>query len=500
MNPSIRLGLCCINTVLKDGKTPIYCSRSIQRKAFSEKGEDEAKSRAIENVKDLYKMIEWNQKNGIQVLRVSSEMFPRATDEKCGYTIEFAKEELKKAGDLAKKYKHRLTFHPGQFNVIGTPNEKAFEATIKELSLHAEIYKYLGFEEEKDSVIVIHGGGLYGDKEETIQRWVCNFGRLPKTVQQKLVLENCEKCYSIRDCLTISYKIEEKYGFALPVVVDSHHYQCYNYYHKEAEQESLEKLVQEASKTWVKRGIRMKCHVSEQGAGQVGHHSDYISELPKEFLSVPEKLGLELDIFIEAKMKEQAIFFLYEIYPFLDLRSKEAKKNCESYSYKEVSQDELKKELSQRWKSQGSKKKEKTKLKSDCCDDDTNESDEEGDEEPNEEQNKKKTTKQQVKNQKNVKKNKDIQDLEVKNNQKHNQSDQVEKNKKKQQSDVDAQPSEKNGRRLRSGNKYTQVLDENNTGKEDKLINKNLNQQSDDELQVYNFDRKKNKNLRKKAF
>lgn len=89
-------------------------------------------------------MIEWNQKNGIQVLRVSSEMFPRATDEKCGYTIEFAEEELKKAGELAKKYGHRLTFHPGQFNVLGTPHEKAFLATVKELSLHAKIFEYMG--------------------------------------------------------------------------------------------------------------------------------------------------------------------------------------------------------------------------------------------------------------------------------------------------------------------------------------------------------------------
>lgn len=31
-------------------------------------------------------------------------MFPRAIDEKCGYTIEFAEDELKKAGDLSKKY------------------------------------------------------------------------------------------------------------------------------------------------------------------------------------------------------------------------------------------------------------------------------------------------------------------------------------------------------------------------------------------------------------
>lgn len=71
----------------------------------------------------------------------------------------------------------------------------------------------------------------------------------------------------MRDCLTISSKIDKKYGFVLPVVVDSHHYECYNVYHKEAKQESLSDLVEEASKTWISRGIRMKCHVSEQGVG-----------------------------------------------------------------------------------------------------------------------------------------------------------------------------------------------------------------------------------------
>ena len=41
-------------------------------------------------------------------------MFPFASHEKYGYNLEFAAEELKAAGDLAKKYGHRLTMHPGQ--------------------------------------------------------------------------------------------------------------------------------------------------------------------------------------------------------------------------------------------------------------------------------------------------------------------------------------------------------------------------------------------------
>ena len=47
-------------------------------------------------------------------MRMSSEMFPFASHAKYGYDLAFAEEGLRAAGDLAKKYGHRLTMHPGQ--------------------------------------------------------------------------------------------------------------------------------------------------------------------------------------------------------------------------------------------------------------------------------------------------------------------------------------------------------------------------------------------------
>ena len=41
-------------------------------------------------------------------------MFPFASHGKYGYSLEYAAEELKAAGDLAKRLGHRLTTHPGQ--------------------------------------------------------------------------------------------------------------------------------------------------------------------------------------------------------------------------------------------------------------------------------------------------------------------------------------------------------------------------------------------------
>ena len=74
--------------------------------------------------------------------------------------------------------------------------------------------------------------------------------------------------------------------------------------------------------TWKNRLIKPKFHVSEQGEGRTGHHSDYIETIPKFLLEIPEKYGIAIDIMIEAKMKEQAIFKLYKKYPQLDCKKK----------------------------------------------------------------------------------------------------------------------------------------------------------------------------------
>ena len=74
--------------------------------------------------------------------------------------------------------------------------------------------------------------------------------------------------------------------------------------------------------SWKKRGIKPKFHVSEQGSGRCGHHSDYIKNIPEYLLEIPKKFGINIDIMIEAKHKELAIFKLYEKYPFLNCKIK----------------------------------------------------------------------------------------------------------------------------------------------------------------------------------
>lgn len=311
----VQLGLCCLNTVLRAQKPPVFSSRTLILKTLADKGIDELKARVTQNLKDTIELIKWNESKGIRVLRLSSEMFPHKSNPKAeDYTYDFAKELLLEIGNTARKFDHRLTFHPGQYNVVGTPDRAKFNQTCVDLAYHADVLDLMGM--NCQSVMVVHGGGLYGDKEKTIERWCKQYYELPDNVRKRLVLENCEKCFSIEDCLRISKCVN------IPVVFDTHHYECYNKLHPEHIAKPASEYIEEILDSWKRREIKPKFHVSEQGAGRVGHHSDYIEVIPEYLLEIPEKYGVEIDIMIEAKAKEQAIFKLYEKYPQLNCKKR----------------------------------------------------------------------------------------------------------------------------------------------------------------------------------
>jgi len=305
-NLPVQLGLCCMNTTLKKKKPPVYCSRRIIIRTIEKLGIDELKSRILKNLEDLLIMIQWNEDNGIKVFRLSSELFLHKTNPRVeDYTFDFAIPLLKRIGALARSYNQRLTFHPGQFNVLASINPKALKHTIDDLEYHADVLDLLGM--DKHSVMVIHGGGTYGDIEGTKKRWCENYKKLPDKIKRRLVLENCERNFSIVDCLEVSKEC------GVPIVFDTHHFNCYTKLHPDVRFENAEYYIPLILKTW--KDIKPKFHVSEQGDGRVGKHSDYIEILPEYLLEIPERYGVHIDIMIEAKMKELSIEKLYEKYP-----------------------------------------------------------------------------------------------------------------------------------------------------------------------------------------
>jgi UV DNA damage endonuclease len=311
---SIQLGFACINTELRE--KDIFCSRTLRQQTFCDKGVKFVKELVKNNIQDLKKLVQWNIENGIRFMRVSSDMFPHYTNDKCpSYTMNFVKKDLAEIGRIARLYKIRLTMHPSQFNVLSNwENPKVLENTIKDLRMHTDILNMM--ELDQDSICVIHGGGIYNNKPKAIETFIKNFNSLDEDIRNRLVIENCERCYNIEDMLYIS----ENTG--APVIFDTHHYNCYKICNKDRKSALLLKEAKEyipqILETWIRRGIKPKFHISEQRPGErIGAHSNFVECIPEYLLEIPKKYGIDVDIMIEAKFKEKAVFHLYKKYPQL---------------------------------------------------------------------------------------------------------------------------------------------------------------------------------------
>ena len=292
-----RLGYACLNSELRDRVPSVFCSRTCRIATIEKEGTGILKELARRNVADLKEMLVWNAAHNIHFMRMSSGLFPFASHPKYGYPLDFCKNELEEVGQLAKKLNQRLTLHPGQTNNLGSPHESVVAATKRDLSYHASILNLMQL--NQDSVMIIHGGGVYGDKNATLLRFAEQFRTLDQDVRDRLVIENDEICYSAEDLLGLS---EE---FFLPIVFDWHHHNL----NPGTIPETV--LLQRIAAVWKKRGIRQKMHYSESRPGATSlmekrAHSDFVQSVPF--------CGSDIDVTVEAKAKEKAVLKLYEKY------------------------------------------------------------------------------------------------------------------------------------------------------------------------------------------
>ena len=293
----MNLGYACINMTLGSQKPKITTNRSMIKKTFNEKGIPYASELGIQNCRDLVEIIKWNHKNDINFFRLSSGMFPWASEYNLTEMPHYnrIKNLLAGAGHLADKYNQRITSHPGPFNVLVSPKENVVQNTITDLTTHGEVFDLMGLSRTPYNKLNIHCNGVYGDKISAMDRFCKNFERLPESVQTRLTVENDDKAsmYSVKDLMYIHERI------GIPIVFDYHHHKfCTG---DLSEEEALKLAVS----TW--GDIKPVVHYSESKALHESNdklkpqaHSDYIS-------SVPNTYGLDVDIMVEAKAKELTI-------------------------------------------------------------------------------------------------------------------------------------------------------------------------------------------------
>ena len=291
----MNIGYACINLSL--GKK-ITTNRTMVKRTFITKGVDYVSDLVLQNVADLERIIDWNEQTGIKMYRMSSEMFPWATEYEFTELKDWNEIQkiLQRCGAKATMYKQRLSFHPGPFNVLVSPKENVVLNTIKDLEVHGRIMDAMNLSKTPYNKINIHCNGVYGDKIAAMDRFCTNFDKLSNSVKSRLTIENDDKAsmYSVKDLMYIHNKIN------IPIVFDYHHHQfCTG---DLIEQHALDLAIT----TWPK-GITPAVHYSESKALHENNiklkpqaHSDYIQKLPETYNN-------DVDIMVEAKQKDLAI-------------------------------------------------------------------------------------------------------------------------------------------------------------------------------------------------
>ena len=280
----MSIGYACLNI-----GTPNTSIRSVmQRNATPEKLTEVT----THNLAALEKMIDYNRKNNIKLFRISSDLIPFGSSSVNALPWwDIHAEAFQHIGAKIRKSGIRVSFHPGQYTVLNSPDEDVVARAILDLAYHAKMLECLGIDNQHK--IVLHVGGIYGDKKEALERFEQNFRRLPEAVRNRLIIENDDRLYNIEDVLTLAHRLH------VPAVYDNLHHAI----NPPPSGGTDPYWIAEAKKTWKAADGNQKIHYSQQAPGKrPGAHTDTIDL--KTFLTFHEQLeDKQIDIMLEVKDK-----------------------------------------------------------------------------------------------------------------------------------------------------------------------------------------------------
>ena len=171
----------------------------------------------------LRDIFEYLKQHDVRMYRMSSELAPYVTHPdlpEFHHQIDECAAELALVGQMARDAGLRLSFHPKAHVVLSTPDPHLAARSADELMALARIMDAM--ELGRESVIVVHVGGAYDDKQAAASRFLQRFMRLPAYVCQRLALEHDDTLFSLADV----YQIHERTG--IPLVFDYLHFRCHD--------------------------------------------------------------------------------------------------------------------------------------------------------------------------------------------------------------------------------------------------------------------------------
>jgi UV DNA damage endonuclease len=281
----MKIGYPCINR-------SVHCkgNRTFRLKSYSE-------AKFLETVRGniacLQAILEYNVHHGLLFFRISSDIIPFASHPICTVPWwEIYANPLRELGAYITRHGLRISMHPDQFIVINSLREDVVHRSVAELRYHARLLDAMHLDDT--AKIQLHVGGVYGNKQESIKRFIRQYETLDGAILHRLVIENDDRSYTLSDCMAI----HEETG--IPVLFDTYHHQCNN------KGEDVVHALSRASSTWSSRdGILMVDYSSGEPGAKAGTHARTIDlEDFRQF--VYQTRGIDFDIMLEIKDKEQS--------------------------------------------------------------------------------------------------------------------------------------------------------------------------------------------------
>ena len=244
------------------------------------------------NLQALQRILAYNIKNGIKLFRISSDLIPFGSSlaqELPWPTI--YRDRLHAIGSQIRSAGIRVSMHPGQYTVLNSPDRSVADRAKEDLAYHAQVLTLLQLGPEHK--IVLHLGGVYGDKRQAVNRFYGRYTELEWVIKERLVLENDDRLFGIGDVLGVAL------AAGIPVVYDNLHNAV------NPSDESLGDLdwIKRCAETWTRDDGPQKIHYAQQHPHKKpGAHSDTIEIAT--FLPFYEDVARgDLDIMLEVKDK-----------------------------------------------------------------------------------------------------------------------------------------------------------------------------------------------------
>ncbi len=252
------------------------------------------------NLSCLSEMLRFNAAHGIRFFRITSDLVPFASHPICTFDwlTHFAG-VFDEIGGYIRRNEMRISMHPDQFTLINSPDEDIFSRSVKDLEYHAQVLDALCLDDT--ARVQIHVGGVYGDKRAAIERFARRFDVLPELVRRRLVVENDDRLYSLKDCL------EAHLMTGVPVLFDVFHHRM------NGEGESVAEAFAMFHGTWREEdGLPMVDYSAQREGERRGKHVDTIERDGfSRFLQ--ETRPYDFDIMLEIKDKERSALRAVEL-------------------------------------------------------------------------------------------------------------------------------------------------------------------------------------------